>query len=91
MVCSRSGHRSDAVNVYKRPLKSIKQSVSNALNVPMMNDSYNKANLEVHNVVKSDLNLPEGKSKNDTMVISIPDGINNVVIDKNGKNISISL
>jgi hypothetical protein len=25
--------------------------------------------LEVHNVVKSDLNLPEGKSKNDTMVI----------------------
>jgi hypothetical protein len=57
----------------------------------MMNDSYNKANLEVHNVVKSDLNLPEGKSKNDTMVISIPDGINNVVIDKNGKKISISL
>jgi hypothetical protein len=43
----------------------------------MMNDSYNKANLEVYNVVKSDLNLPEGKSKNDTMVISIPDGINN--------------
>ena len=64
---------------------------SNALNVPMMNDSYNKANLEVHNVVKSDLNLPEGKSKNDTMVISIPDGINNVVIDTNGKKISISL
>ena len=56
----------------------------------MMNDSYNKANLEVYNVVKSDLNLPEGKCKNDTMVISIPDGIN-VVIEKNGKNISISL
>ena len=65
------------MNVYKRPLKSIKQSASNTLNVPMMNDSYNKANLEVYNVVKSDLNLPEGKSKNDTMVISIPDGINN--------------
>jgi hypothetical protein len=32
--------------------------------------------------VKSDLNLPEGKSKNDTMVIIIPDGINNVVIEK---------
>jgi hypothetical protein len=44
-----------------------------------MNDSCNKANLEVHNVVKSDLNLPEGKSKNDTMVIIIPDGINNVL------------
>ena len=70
------------MNVYKRPLKSIKQSASNALNVPMMNDSYNKANLEVYNVVKSDLNLPEGKCKNDTMVISIPDGINNVVIEK---------
>jgi hypothetical protein len=48
----------------------------------MMNDSCNKENLEVHNVVKSDLNLPEGKSKNDTMVIIIPDGINNVVIEK---------
>ena len=57
----------------------------------MMNDSCNKENLEVHNVVKSDLNLPEGKSKNDTMVIIIPDGINNVVIEKNGKKISISL
>jgi hypothetical protein len=54
----------------------------------MMNDSCNKENLEVHNVVKSDLNLPEGKSKNDTMVIIIPDGINKVV--KNGKTISIS-
>jgi hypothetical protein len=43
---------------------------SNALNVPMMNDSCNKDNLEVNNVVKSDLNLPEGKSKNDTMVIT---------------------
>ena len=62
---------------------------SNTLNVPMMNDSCNKENLEVHNVVKSDLNLPEGKSKNDTMVIIIPDGINKVV--KNGKTISISL
>jgi hypothetical protein len=46
----------------------------------MMNDSCNKDNLEVNNVVKSDLNLPEGKSKNDTMVIIIPDGINNGVI-----------
>jgi hypothetical protein len=41
----------------------------------MMNDSCNNENLEVHNVVKSDLNLPEGKSKNDTMVIIIPDVI----------------
>ena len=64
---------------------------SNALNVPMMNDTCNKENLEVHNVVKSDLNLPEGKSKNDTMVIIITDGINNVVIVNNGKKISISL
>ena len=48
----------------------------------MMNDSCNNENLEVHNVVKSDLNLPEGKSKNDTKVIIIPDGINNVVIEK---------
>ena len=56
----------------------------------MMNDTCNKENLEVHNVVKSDLNLPEGKSKNDTMVI-IPDGINNVVIEKNDKKIAISL
>jgi hypothetical protein len=55
---------------------------SNALNVPMMNDSGNKDNLEVNNVVKSDLNLPEGKSKNDTMVIIILDGINDVVIEK---------
>ena len=46
----------------------------------MMTDSCNEENLEVHNVVKSDLNLPEGKSKNDTMVIIIPDGINNVVM-----------
>jgi hypothetical protein len=38
--------------------------------------------LEVNNVVKSDLNLPEGKSKNDTMVIIILDGINDVVIEK---------
>ena len=36
---------------------------SNTLNVPMMNDSCNKENLEVHNEVKSNLNLPEGKSK----------------------------
>jgi hypothetical protein len=50
----------------------------------MMTDSCNEENLEVHNVVKSDLNLPEGKSKNDTMVIIIPDGINNVVIENNG-------
>jgi hypothetical protein len=57
----------------------------------MMNDSCNKEHLEVHNVVKSDLNLPEGKSKNDTMVIIITDGINNVVIVNNGKKISISL
>jgi hypothetical protein len=57
----------------------------------MMNDSCKKENLEVHNVVKYNLNLPEGKSKNDTMVIIIPDGINNVVIEKNGKKISISL
>ena len=64
---------------------------SNSLNVPMMNDSCKKENLEVHNVVKYNLNLPEGKSKNDTMVIIIPDGINNVVIEKNGKKISISL
>ena len=64
---------------------------SNALNVPMMNDSCKKENLEVHNVVKYNLNLPEGKSKNDTMVIIIPDGIDNVVIEKNGENISISL
>jgi hypothetical protein len=57
----------------------------------MMNDCCNKEHLEVHNVVKSDLNLPEGKSKNDTMVIIIPDGINNVVIEKNDKKIAISL
>jgi hypothetical protein len=57
----------------------------------MMNDTCNKENLEVHNVVKSDLNLPERKSKNDTMVIIIPDEINYVVIEKNGKKISISL
>ena len=57
----------------------------------MMNDSCNKEHLEVHNVVKSYLNLLEGKSKNDTMVIIITDGINNVVIVNNGKKISISL
>jgi hypothetical protein len=57
----------------------------------MMNDSCNKDNLEVNNVVKSDLKLPEGKSKNDTMVIIIPDGINNGVIEKNGKKSCISL
>jgi hypothetical protein len=53
----------------------------------MMNDSCNKEHLEVHNVVKSYLNLPEGKSINDTMVIIITDWINNVIIEKNGKKI----
>jgi hypothetical protein len=33
---------------------------SNALNVPMVNDSCKKENLEVHNVVKYNLNLLEG-------------------------------
>jgi hypothetical protein len=33
------------------------------MNVPKMNDSCSKENVEVHNVVKSDLNLPEGKKQ----------------------------
>ena len=99
MVRSRSGHRSNALDIYKRPLKQIEQSVSNALNVPM--PEMDKENHSVKEEI-SECKFPMTKAVSETsakqpmtnennITITVPDGITTVVIIKNGNNISLSL
>ena len=99
MVRSRSGHRSNALDIYKRPLKQIEQSVSNALNVPM--PEMDKENHSVKEEI-SECKFPMAKAVSETsakqpvtdqnsITFTVPDEITTVVIIKNGNKILLSL
>lgn len=103
-VRSRSGHRSSAVELYKRPLKELEMKVSNALNAPMM-----KENIDKENINKENINLEDKcdcvpsedqkeKPKDSTvceqskvLTLIVPNEIETLVIEKNGKRIKLSL
>lgn len=96
---SRSGYRSSAVELYKRPLKELEMKVSNALNAPMMKENIDKGNINVEDkCVQSEHEKEKPKdpkvcdqSKLLTLIVHVPNEIETLVIEKNGKRIKLSL
>ena len=94
-VTDRSGHRNNAVQIYKRPSVEQHKAVSSALDVPDM------AITSVGTCVKSedgklkpqvvnDANVAKVSSDN-CLPIVLPSGITDVIIVKDGKEIKVSL
>lgn len=85
MVWSRSGHRSDAVNIYKQSLTELEISVSNSLNAP---DVDKKQNIEQKTVVKENISKNHDHK---TLKLSVPSEISKIMIEKDGKEIVVSM
>lgn len=96
-VRSRSGHRSSAVELYKRPLKELEMKVSNALNAPMMKENIDKENINVEDkCVQSEHEKEKPKDpkvcdQSKVLTLIVPNEIETLVIEKNGKRIKLSL
>lgn len=95
-VRSRSGHRSSAVELYKRPLKELEMKVSNALNAPMMNENIIKENNLEDKCVQSEDEKEKPKDhkvsdQRKVLTLIEPNEIETLVIEKNGKRIKLSL
>lgn len=96
-VRSRSGHRSSAVELYKCPLKELEMKVSNALNAPMMKENIDKENINLQDkCVQSDDEKEKPKDpkvcdQSKVLTLIVPNDIETLVIEKNGKRIKLSL
>lgn len=93
-VTDRSGHRSNAVQIYKRPCVEQQKAVSSALDVPDI------ASTSVGSCVKSEDGKVKAHVANDVPVnapsdnclrIVLPSGITDVIVVKDGKEIKVSL
>jgi hypothetical protein len=88
-VKSRSGHRSRAVETYKRPLEAVHDSVSHALQPPKC-DTDNTATCEKNdNDNKEKCAIDEDSVC--TMTLTVPNAIKKVVIFKNGKRYCLEI
>ena len=90
-ISGRSGHRSAAVRLYKRPSTEMEKSVSRALDV-VSEDSkpYSNGNTGVkteQNVV--DKSVLQSASR--SIRIELPDGIDTVIVCKNGRETSMTV
>ncbi|CAC5381632.1 unnamed protein product [Mytilus coruscus] len=89
-VKSRSGHRSLALDTYKRQLETLQENVSKALQPPSVN-KYIKQENDL-SVPKNFRNESENKENDDnTMTTNMPNSINRVVIIKNGKRYCLEI
>ena len=93
-VTDRSGHRRNAVQIYKRPCVQQQKAVSrpNALDVPNVGsttvDAYVKT--EVHHAIDNkNVKLPS--ENNDCLRIVLPSSISTVIVVKEGKEIKVCL
>ncbi|VDI41015.1 Hypothetical predicted protein [Mytilus galloprovincialis] len=90
-VKSRSGHRSTAVDTYKRPLETLQDNVSKALQPPVPTSKNVKQENDL-SIAKSNQHSFEDKiNDNSTMTINVPNCINKVVIFKNGKRYCLEI
>lgn len=82
-IMSRSGHRSTAVRDYKRPSTDLLLSVSDSLQSPSENAAFLKK-------IKTETASPSS-SNAATLEINVPECIETVIINKNGKKVSVAL
>jgi len=87
MISSRSGHRSNAVRLYKRPSVEQEKAVSHALDVPSDELQPNQKTVKLEGDVASSSVLQSSRC----IRIELPDGIDTVVVCKNGRKTSITL
>jgi len=89
-VTDRSGHRSNAVQIYKRPCVQQQKAISNALDVPTVGSTTVDAcvKTEVHHAIDNkNVKLPS--ENNNCLRIVLPSSISTVIVVKEGKEIKV--
>ncbi|CAG2239656.1 unnamed protein product [Mytilus edulis] len=90
-VKSRSGHRSTAVDTYKRPLETLQDNVSKALQPPVPTSKNVKQENDLSIAKSNQHSFEDKENDNSTMTIHVPTCINKVVIFKNGKRYCLEI
>ncbi|XP_071153407.1 zinc finger MYM-type protein 2-like [Mytilus edulis] len=90
-VKSRSGHRSTAVDTYKRPLETLQDNVSKALQPPVPTSKNVKQENDLSIAKSNQHSFEDKENDNSTMTINVPNCINKVVIFKNGKRYCLEI
>ena len=88
----RSGHRSNAVQIYKRPCVEQQKAISNAMDVPNIGSTTVDAcvKTEVHHAIDNkNVKLPS--ENNNCLRIVLPSSISTVIVVKEGKEIKVCL
>ena len=89
-IKSRTGHRSDAVHVYKRPSFEMEAAVSRCLQPPLPSPLANQVPIETATTGLAE--VPETvDSKDNVLEITVPACVDKIVVTKNGKKIMIEL
>jgi len=91
-VTDRSGHRSNAVQIYKRPCVEQQKAVSNALDAQNIGSTTVDAcvKTEVHHAIDNkNVKLPS--ENNYCLRIVLPSSISTVIVVKEGKEIKVYL
>ncbi|CAG2186232.1 unnamed protein product [Mytilus edulis] len=81
-VKSRSGHRSTAIDTYKRPLETLQDNVSKALQPPVPTSKNVKQENDLSIAKSNQHSFEDKENDNSTMTINVPNCINKVVIFK---------
>ena len=89
MITGRSGHRSNAVRLYKRPSVEQEKFVSLALDAPQ--DAVEPPRSEIKPVKTEQSATTKTVHDSRCIRIELPDGIDTVVVCKNGRETSITL
>ncbi|VDI48354.1 Hypothetical predicted protein [Mytilus galloprovincialis] len=90
-VKSRSGHRSTASDTYKRPLETLQDNVSKALQPPVPTSKNVKQENDLSIAKSNQHSFEDKENDNSTMTINVPNCINKVVIFKNGKRYCLEI
>lgn len=90
VVKSRSGHRSTAVDSYKRPLEELQQNVSRTLQPPNPSGNSKTGNMDIKKTEENKENNTITENSN-TITLNVPECVNRVVIVKNGKRFSMEI
>ena len=92
---SRSGHRSGAVETYKRPLEALHDSVSHALQPPKPTITACDTDNTATSVKKNDNDNKENCATDEdsacTKTLTVPNAIKKVVIFKNGNRYCLEI
>ena len=98
-VCGRSGHRSSAVELYKRPAEQMLSEISMALQLQNPEKENIRPNCVSHvkeekpqqNDKKNEDSGRDVPSDENTLKINVPSGIKKIIIEKEGKCVTIEI